>query len=318
LHDFFPPLREVYPKLSLLRKSGAGSAVKDGEKKIKGEKVYQLSCMPVTSLAPTFDVLGSEESKALLFCGDSSHLALPDQSIDLVVTDPPYFDFVHYSELADFFYSWLRLGLQQTRGEFGPETTRHSQEVQQRDARAFSIALGRVFLECTRVLKPEGLLVFSFHHSRNEGWEAIGQAIFEANLEVVAAHPIKAEMSGASPKSQAASPINYDAILVCKRLFTPISVSLEAALKDVLERTREKLRVLSQDTHLSNLSNGDRFVIIQSQALCVFSQHNGYVIDDLGESVTLSRFLLATARSLNTISAHDDKQVEEMAERAAF
>jgi len=120
------------------------------------------------------------------------------------------------------------------------------------------------------------------------------------------------------PFMGAGSPINYDAILVCKRLFTPISVSLEAALKDVLERTREKLRVLSQDTHLSNLSNGDRFVIIQSQALCVFSQHNGYVIDDLGESVTLSRFLLATARSLNTISAHDDKQVEEMAERAAF
>ena len=216
---------------------------------------------------------------------------------------------MHYSELADFFYSWLRLGLQQTRTEFRPETTRHSMEVQQRDAEAFSTGLGRVLQECTRVLKPEGLLIFSFHHSRNEGWEAIGQALFEANLGVVAAHPIKAEMSAASPKSQAASPINYDAILVCKRLVTPISVSLETALKDVLEKTREKLRILSQDRQLSGLSRGDQFVIIQSQ-------HNGYVTDNLGGNVTLSRFLLSTAQALNTISTDEDKQVEDMYERS--
>ena len=34
---------------------------------------------------------------------------LPDRSIDLVVTDPPFFDNVHYSELADFFHAWQQL-----------------------------------------------------------------------------------------------------------------------------------------------------------------------------------------------------------------
>ena len=29
-------------------------------------------------------------------------------SIDLIVTDPPYYDAIPYSDLMDFFYIWLR------------------------------------------------------------------------------------------------------------------------------------------------------------------------------------------------------------------
>jgi putative DNA methylase len=41
-----------------------------------------------------------------LSCGDSARTGLADLCIDLVVTDPPFFDNVHYSELADFFHAW--------------------------------------------------------------------------------------------------------------------------------------------------------------------------------------------------------------------
>lgn len=34
-----------------------------------------------------------------------------DNSVDLIVTDPPFGGLLHYSELADFFYVWLRLVL---------------------------------------------------------------------------------------------------------------------------------------------------------------------------------------------------------------
>jgi len=284
-------------------------AVKEGEKTI-GVKVYNLSRTPVTSLADNVDALDAEERKALLFCGDSSSLALPDQSVDVVVTDPPYFDFVHYSELADFFYSWLRLSLGQTRAEFSAETTRHPQEVQQRNARVFSTALSGVLRECTRVLKYEGLLIFSFHHSRNVGWEAVGQAIFDAGLGVVVAHPIKAEMSGASPKSQASDPINYDAILVCKQRTALVRVSLEIAIDTTRIRAREKIGTLSQGNQPASLSHGDRFVIVQSQALCVFSQHLGLITDASGAEVTLAQFLVATSNIVNTLSVYEDEHIE--------
>ena len=47
---------------------------------------------------------GTYEPRALyLSCGDSSSTGLATGSVDLVLTDPPFFDNVHYSELADFF-----------------------------------------------------------------------------------------------------------------------------------------------------------------------------------------------------------------------
>jgi hypothetical protein len=40
-----------------------------------------------------------------------------------VITDPPYADNVHYSELADFFHVWLRLALKSRYPQFLPEYT---------------------------------------------------------------------------------------------------------------------------------------------------------------------------------------------------
>ena len=41
-------------------------------------------------------------------CGDSSDMsAIPDDSVDLVLTDPPYFDYISYSELGHFFVPWM-------------------------------------------------------------------------------------------------------------------------------------------------------------------------------------------------------------------
>lgn len=263
------------------------SVVQEHEKR-KGKKVFGLSHPMRTSIANSFDAL-NEYCKALLFCGDSSHLDLPDQSVDVVVTDPPYFDFVHYSELADFFYAWQRSGLRQTYNEFNAETTRHPREVQQKDAERFSKALTAVFIECKRVLKTEGLLIFSFHHSRIAGWEAVGKAILDAGLRVVAAHPVKAEMSGASPKSQTDAPINFDAILVCNHHDHVTDAFIYEAVDTVIGRARKKLlSLLSINT---KISAGDCFVMIHSEALRVFSQHFGCLRNADGSNATLLQFL---------------------------
>src|SRR3990172_1861132 len=64
--------------------------------------------------------------------GDSAETGLPDNSIDLVVTDPPFFDNVHYSELADFFFAWQQMG-SEVNGN-GRESTRNPGELQDSDA----------------------------------------------------------------------------------------------------------------------------------------------------------------------------------------
>lgn len=145
-------------------------------------------------------------------CGNSAETRLPDSSIDLVVTDPPFFDNVHYSELADFFFAWQQLG---KRGIH--RTTRTEAEVQDSDEARFATKLQSVFCECNRVLKDESLLVFTYHHSREDGWRALAHALHGAGFVVVNSHPVKSEMSVATPKSQAKQPIQLDIILVCRK-----------------------------------------------------------------------------------------------------
>ena len=164
-----------------------------------------------------------------LSCGSSDSTGLPAASVDYVVTDPPFFDNVHYSELADFFHAWQVLHPRGFIADAG--TTRNAREVQDTDADCFAEKLAAVFSECHRVLKDDGLLVFSYHHSRPDGWASLAEAIFDAGFTVVEAHPVRAEMSVATPKAQASEPIQLDVLLVCRKRnvdFRPVQTSLAA------------------------------------------------------------------------------------------
>lgn len=74
------------------------------------------------------------ENGALLYCNTSENLSfIPDHSVDSVITDPPYFDNIQYSELADFFYVWLRLGLKDSYPWFNPELISRTNEIVQNE-----------------------------------------------------------------------------------------------------------------------------------------------------------------------------------------
>src|SRR5205823_9335167 len=97
------------------------------------------------------------------------------------------------------------------------KTTRHVEEVQDTSAGQFASKLRAVFAECCRVLREDGLLVFTYHHSRMDGWKSLADAVVGAGFSIVNCHPVKSEMSVAAPKSQAKEPIQLDVILVCRK-----------------------------------------------------------------------------------------------------
>jgi len=214
------------------------------------------------NLARTWDELTSSAQGALILNGDSAVLPIPDNTIDAVITDPPYFDFVHYSELSDFFFAWLAPVLKDRYHWFARYDSSHQGEVQQKDPRAFASQLCKVLTECRRVLKDDGVLAFSFHHSRSEGWAAIYEAVTNAGFEVVSAHPVHAELRAASPKSAAKNPISLDAILVCRKHRTTRPLRGRDEMLRAIELIVE--RFVSQGLFISA---GDRFVIAAAQML---------------------------------------------------
>lgn len=192
--------------------------------------------------------------------GDSAESGLRDRSVDLVITDPPFFDNVHYSELADFFYAWQQLDPEESGM---PETTRDSREVQDANQANFARKLQRVFQECERVLKDDGLLIFTYHHSRDEGWTAVACAILGAGFVVVNSHPVKAEMSVATPKSQAKEPIQLDTILVCRK--TARTERPASTREKAMEAARNKIERLHRAGF--RLSLNDQKVVLFGQLL---------------------------------------------------
>ena len=188
---------------------------------MRSEKVLGLSRPIGDPIARDYQEF-SQGKSIYLSCGDSSETDLPDASVDLVITDPPFFDNVHYSQLADFFHVWLRLMLAGHQYFDGP-TTRSPQEVQDTDAEGFTSKLASVLSECHRVLKDTGLLALTYHHSRIEGWTSVYKAIREAGFQITHAQPVKAEMAVSVPIQQSKSPVHFDLILVCRR--TPSTVS---------------------------------------------------------------------------------------------
>ena len=191
-------------------------AVKRDGKKKRGKKVFGINPPIGADILDTYPANGLPRKSVYLSCGSSSHTDLPAGSVDLIVTDPPFFDNVHYAELADFFYVWQRLYFDEPVLR-DSQTTRHFDEVQDVSADAFAKKLSNVFKECHRVLRDKGLLVFSYHHSRREGWLSVADAVLSSDFSFIQAQPVKAEMSGATPKSQAKNPIDIDVFLVCRK-----------------------------------------------------------------------------------------------------
>jgi adenine-specific DNA methylase len=182
----------------------------------KVTKVAGLSLPLERELAHSWGDLSAAPGAAYIRTIDASDTDLPDRSIDLIVTDPPYMDNVHYSELADFFHAWMRGMSPHDSYPNEASSTRMSGEVQSPTPAGFGNAIGAVWEECYRVLKDGGLLAFTFHQARIGGWQALVSALASAGFQITAIQPVKGEMSTSSTK-HGREPSNLDSIVVCRK-----------------------------------------------------------------------------------------------------
>src|SRR5262249_47546069 len=149
---------------------------------------------------------------------------IPQESIDLVITDPPFGSLIHYSDLADFFYVWLRLPM---KGRFPPifsaEHTPKTIEViankglEPEDPNGFyQRLLTECWREAHRILKPGGILAFTFHHSEDDPWVAVLESLFDAGFYLEATYPIRSDETKGEGEFGSKT-IEYDMIHICRK-----------------------------------------------------------------------------------------------------
>lgn len=243
----------------------------------------------------------------LVTCGSSTELKqYADNSYDLVITDPPFGGLLHYAELADFFYVWLRLLLKDKypeiySGEYTPKTleavsnkARHPDDP---DA-FYKRLLTECWREANRLLKPGGILAFTFHHSEDEPWVDVLESLFNAGYYLEATYPIRSDETKGKGEFGSKT-IEYDIIHVCrKRTEAPSKISWARLRRKILADVKQ-LQDLLEHHQTGGLPIADIQVIKRGKALEYFSRHYGQVYVEEGREFTVNEALVGINQILD-------------------
>jgi len=171
------------------------------------------------------DSCGSKESGSErivnLSCRDAASCEWPDDSLDAVFTDPPYFGNVQYAELMDFCYVWLKRLVAGSSEAFQADSTRNLNELtgnvdMGRDLNHFTEGLSNVFRRMARGLKRKSPLAFTYHHNEIDAYFPVAVAILDSGLTCSASLPCPAEM-GASIHINGTGSSIVDTVFVCRK-----------------------------------------------------------------------------------------------------
>lgn len=270
-----------------------------------------------------FEDLVEGKANTFLNTGDSRNLSfIPPESIDHVVTDPPYADAVQYAEMADFFYVWLRLVLHQDYPELfenleTPKKEEIVENVRRKKSRMdFYEGLQQVLSECHRVLKPDGRLVFTFHHSKGEQWGDLLNTLLNAGFMINAVYPVKSEATESGNlvfHSNSSSSIAFDIIHVCQK--TPPDIQdkkqtpiLWAELVPIIsKRVKEHIQAIkAQGEAGRQLSASDVRIMLWGECLAVFSHTAGEVLSAAGENMDINSILDKSTELVEEILAEQN------------
>ena len=161
------------------RMKAAHSGIKDRLSRFNGTKA---------SLSEE-EVLNKKATHAI--CNRSStSMRLPNESVDVVITDPPYGSNVQYGELCHFWLVWLRnrLPFEVKPFDLSEEVVVHRRPDSgvgySKSFEDYRKGSEEVFKECYRVLKDNGILAFTFNNNNPDAWFAIFKAAIDAGFDL--------------------------------------------------------------------------------------------------------------------------------------
>lgn len=242
---------------------------------------------------------------AKVACGEATH--------DLILTDPPYYDAIPYSDLMDFFYLWLRRTLHglapsldesfqtpvgpkwdaaRNDGELIDDASRHGGDAKASKS-VYEEGMFHAFQACQRALAPEGRLVVVFAHKHPNAWETLVSAIIRAGFVVDGSWPIQTERS-ARVRSLSSAALSSSVWLVCKKRPAAARPGWD---NRVLDEMKTNIHQRLHDYWKAGIRGPDFVWAATGPALEAFSKHPAVKKATApGETMSVSEFLRAVRR----------------------
>ena len=236
-------------------------------------------------------------------------------AFDAIVTDPPYYDAIPYSDLMDFFHVWLRRALRGLSGEIdaafaeplGPKWNRDAGDGEliddasrfggdrARSKAAYEDGMARAFQACHAALKPDGRLVVVFANKSPDAWETLAAALIRAGFVVDGSWPIQTEMQNRQ-RSLASAALSSSVWLICRKRPAPTRPGWDAA---VLAEMRENIARQLRDFWDAGIRGPDFVWAATGPALEAFSKYPVVkMANDPNQLMTVSAFLREVRRTV--------------------
>ncbi len=243
-------------------------------------------------------------------CASAVHCK--NESVDLILTDPPYYDAIPYSDLMDFFYVWLRrsiLGLSpelnlafsstlgpkwdhgNDDGELIDDASRFDGD-RERSKQNYEDGIARSFRSCHSALRPDGRLVVVFANKHPDAWETLVAALIRSGFVVNGSWPIQTEMSNRN-RAIASAALSSSVWIVCKKR----SVARPGWDNNVLNEMRENISHKLREFWDAGIRGPDFVWAATGPALEAFSKHPVVKkANDPNQLMTVSEFLREVRR----------------------
>jgi adenine-specific DNA methylase len=220
---------------------------------------------------------------------------IPDNSVDAIITDPPYYATIQYAELSDFFYVWMK----RTLGDIFPELFFNELTDKDREAVAnpsrfrnmgenpeklanqdYEAKMALAFAEYYRVLRPDGVMTVQFNHKDSGAWDVLAKSLIDAGFEITASWAVSTENPQNLHQAQKNS-VSSTVLLVCRKRDPNAS---QAWWDDLRPEVANLVESRAPEFEANDITGIDLYLSAFGPALNVFSRSYP-ILDSSGEEV---------------------------------
>lgn len=241
--------------------------------------------------------------------GSATAIPRRSESVDAVVTDPPYDSMIDYSDASDLFYVWVKRALSSTHPELlvtaDPRGLQDKDEEiivkkgtpagDHRTQEHYDRLMATALREAARVVRPDGVVTIVFGHGDPDVWRRLLDAVTSGGLYLTGSWPARTEKGG-----QAGSSNIQTTLTMCCRPIVPGRPP--GRVNEVRMEIRKviKERVPLWDKSLLALT--DQLMASAGPAMEVAGRYSE-VVDPSGEPVDPYDFLVLARRAVQEAAA---------------